>query len=166
MGRASSTVIRSRQKKPTDDPKTDLVSVRLDGTDKKRHLRLPAIGELVPSPDNRWVAFTSRDNVYVTPLPDVMTAEPPEVSLKDGAVPVWRLSSDAGNYVGWADGGKTITWGLARTFYRLPLDSAVAFAREQKRKAAEKAGRRARQARRRREAPRPRARRRTRTATS
>jgi imidazolonepropionase-like amidohydrolase len=127
------------QKKPTDDPKTDLVSVRLDGTDKKRHLRLPAIGELVPSPDGRWVAFTSRDNVYVTPFPGAMTAEPPEVSIKDGAVPVWRLSSDAGNYVGWADGGKTITWGLARTFYRLPLESAVAFAREEKKKAAEKA---------------------------
>ena len=127
------------QKKPTDDPKTDLASIRLDGTDKKRHLRLPAIGELVPSPDNRWVAFTSRDNVYVTPFPDVVTAEPPEVSIKDGAVAVWRLSSDAGNYVSWADGGRTITWGLARTFYRLPLDSAVSFAREQKRKAAEKA---------------------------
>ncbi|MFI5183337.1 MAG: hypothetical protein ACHQNV_02980 [Vicinamibacteria bacterium] len=127
------------QKKPTDDPKHDLLSVRLDGTDKKRHLRLPAIGELVPSPDGQWVAFTSRDNVYVTPLPAVVTAEAPEVSIKDGAVPVWRLSSEAGNYVGWADGGRTITWGLARTFFRLPLDSAVAFAREQKKKAADKA---------------------------
>ena len=126
-------------KKPTDDPKTDLVSLRLDGTDKKRHLRLPAVGELVPSPDGRWVAFTSRDNVYVTPFPAITTSEPPEVSIKDGAVPVWRLSSDAGNYVGWADSGKAITWSLARTFYRLPLESAVAFARDQKKKAAEKA---------------------------
>ena len=31
-------------KKPTDDPKNDLVSVRLDGTDKRRYLRVPAGG--------------------------------------------------------------------------------------------------------------------------
>ena len=57
-------------KKPTDDPKNDLVSVRLDGTDKKRaSSACRCVAELVPSPDERWVAFTSRDNVYVAALP-------------------------------------------------------------------------------------------------
>jgi Tol biopolymer transport system component/imidazolonepropionase-like amidohydrolase len=126
-------------KKPTDDPKHDLVSVRLDGTDKKHHLRLPAVGELVPSPDGTWLAFTSRDNVYATPIPGVVTAEPPEVSIKDGAVPVFRLSADAGTYAAWADGGKTLTWALGPTFHRLRLAQALSFARDEKRKAAEKA---------------------------
>ncbi len=126
-------------KKPTDDPKNDLVSVRLDGTDKKRHIRFPAVDDVVPSPDGRWIVFTSRDNVYVTAMPPVFTKEPPEVSLKEGAVPVYRLSDDAGGYVSWADGGKTITWALANTFYRLPLSAALDFAREQRRKAEEKA---------------------------
>src|SRR5262249_3786885 len=126
-------------KKPTDDPKNDLVSVRLDGTDKKHHLRLPAVGDLVPSPDLQWVAFTSRDNVYVTAFPSVLTKEPPEGSVKDGRVPVWRLSDEAGGYVGWADGGQTVTWSLARTFHRLPIAAAVQFAQEQRRKEAEKA---------------------------
>jgi Tol biopolymer transport system component/imidazolonepropionase-like amidohydrolase len=124
-------------KKPTDDPKNDLVSVRLDGTDKKRHLRLPPVAELVPSPDSRWVAFTSRDNVYVAAVPTTQTKEPPEVSIKEGAVPVWRLSNEAGMYVGWTDGGKTLTWVLGPTFYRLPLASAIQFAEEQRRKAEE-----------------------------
>ncbi len=122
-------------KKPTDDPKNDLVSVRLDGTDLRRYLRFPAADDLVPSPDGQWIAFISRDNVYVTAFPGVMTKEPPEVSLKEGVVPVYRLSDDAGSYVRWADAGKTITWGLADTFYRLPLSSALEFARAQKRKA-------------------------------
>jgi Tol biopolymer transport system component/imidazolonepropionase-like amidohydrolase len=122
-------------KKPTDDPKNDLVSVRLDGTDKKRHLRVPAVSELAPSPDGRWAIFVSRDNVYVTPIPAVATKEPAEVSIKDGAVPVYRLSDEAGSYVGWADGGQTVTWGLARAFHRLPLASAIDFARQQKKKA-------------------------------
>ena len=125
-------------KKPTDDPKNDLVSVRLDGTDRRHLMRFPAVDDIVPSPDGQWVVFTSRDNVYVTALPGILTKEPPEVSLKDGAVPVYRLSDDAGGYVRWADGGKTITWALANTFYRLPLQGAIDFAREQKREAEEK----------------------------
>jgi Tol biopolymer transport system component/imidazolonepropionase-like amidohydrolase len=122
-------------KKPTDDPKTELVSVRLDGTDKKRLLRLPVVSELVPSPDARWVVFTSRDNVYVAAVPPVQTKEPAEVSLKEGSVPVWRLSREAGTYVAWTDGGKTVTWALGPTFHRLPLEEAVKFADEQRRKA-------------------------------
>ncbi|HEY2946574.1 MAG TPA: hypothetical protein VGN09_29340, partial [Vicinamibacteria bacterium] len=125
-------------KKPTDDPKNDLVSVRLDGTDKRRHLRLPPVDDLVPSPDARWIVFTSRDNVYVAALPDIATREPAEVSLKEGAVPVWRVSDAAGGYAGWADGGRTITWSLGPTFYRLGLDAAVRFAQEERRKAEEK----------------------------
>jgi Tol biopolymer transport system component/imidazolonepropionase-like amidohydrolase len=125
-------------KKPTDDPKNDLVSVRLDGSDRRHLMRFPAVDDIVPSPDGQWVVFTSRDNVYVTALPGILTKEPPEVSLKEGAVPVYRLSDDAGGYVRWADGGKTITWALANTFYRLSLAGAIEFAHEQKRKAEEK----------------------------
>jgi Tol biopolymer transport system component/imidazolonepropionase-like amidohydrolase len=124
-----------KPEKPTDPPKNLLVSVRLDGTDKKKHLQFPAVGDVVPSPDEQWVAFTSRDNVYVTALPPVQTAKPPEVGLKEGAVPVWRLSDEAGGYVGWAEGGKTITWGLANVFHRLPVSTAIAFVEEEKRKA-------------------------------
>ncbi len=126
------------QKKPTDDPKNDLVAIRLDGTDARHLLRFPPVDDIVPSPDGAWVVFTSRDNVYVTALPGILTKEPPEVSLKEGAVPVYRLSDDAGGYVRWADGGKTMTWALGNTFYRLTLSSALEFARAERRKAEEK----------------------------
>ena len=59
----------SSSTKPDDPLLNDLVSIRLDGTDRKAHLRLPAVDNLVPSPDGQWVAFTSRDNVYVAALP-------------------------------------------------------------------------------------------------
>ena len=120
------------QTKPSDPIHTDLVSVRLDGTDRKTHLRLPAVDDISPSPDGQWVAFTSRDTVYVTALPTIQTKEPPEVSAKEGSVPVWRLSDAAGAFVAWAEGGKTITWSLGNTFHRLPLAAAIAFVEEQK----------------------------------
>jgi imidazolonepropionase-like amidohydrolase len=126
-------------KKPTDDPKNDLVAVRLDGTDPLHLLRFPAVDDIAPSPDGAWVAFTSRDNVYVTALPGIRLKEPPEVGLKDSAVPVYRLSDDAGGSVRWTDGGKTMTWALGNTFHRLPLQGALDFARAERRKAEEKA---------------------------
>ncbi len=126
------------QKKPDDAPKNDLVAIRLDGTDARHLLRFPPVDDIVPSPDGAWVVFTSRDNVYVTALPGILTKEPPEVSMKEGAVPVHRLSDDAGGYVRWADGGKTMTWALGNTFYRLTLSSALEFARAERRKAEEK----------------------------
>jgi Tol biopolymer transport system component/imidazolonepropionase-like amidohydrolase len=123
--------------KPTDDPKTDLVSIRLDGTDRKHHLRFPAVDELISSPNEQWVAFILQDNVFVTPLPSMLAKEPAEVSLKDSAVPVYRLSSDAGGYVGWADHGATLTWGLASSFSKLPLQAAIEFARAHQQKVGE-----------------------------
>jgi Tol biopolymer transport system component/imidazolonepropionase-like amidohydrolase len=116
------------QQKPTDPPKNDLVSIRLDGTDRRTHLRFPTLSDIVPSPDEKWVAFTSHDNVYIAAIPNITMKEPPEVGLKEGSVPVWRLSEHAGGYVSWADQGKTITWGLGNRFHQLPLQSALQFA--------------------------------------
>ncbi len=125
-------------KKPGDIPKTDLVSVRLDGSDKRQHLRLPTVGELVPSPDAAWVAFTSRDNVYVTAFPEVATKEPAEVSIKDGAVPVFRLSQSAGAYVGWNGDSKSLTWIFGNEFHRAAVADILKWSADEKKKAAEK----------------------------
>ena len=126
--------------RPTDEPKNDLVSIRLDATDRKVLLRVPTLSDIVPSPDEKWVAFTSHDNVYVASIPDIKMKEPPEVGLKEGSVPIWRLSESAGGYVSWADKGKTITWGLGNSFHRLPLNTALQFAEALKQPAEENAG--------------------------
>lgn len=126
-------------KKPQDEVKTDLVSIRLDGSDKKTHLRLPVSTEVSPSPDGRWVAFTSRDEVYLGAWPPAKTAETVELALESSPLPVVRLTDIAGAFLGWADGGRTLTWGLGNTFHRLPIDRALAFIADEKKKAALKA---------------------------
>jgi Tol biopolymer transport system component/imidazolonepropionase-like amidohydrolase len=127
------------RKAPTDDPKTDLVSIRLDGTDRKTLLRLPPVDDLVPSADGQWLLFSTRDEVYVTPLPPAEFEDTPEVSTTEGSVPVWRLTDAAGGYANWADGDRAITWTLGADFHRLTLASAMAFADAQRAKAAEDA---------------------------
>jgi Tol biopolymer transport system component/imidazolonepropionase-like amidohydrolase len=106
--------------KPYVDGKTDLVSVRLDGTDKRRHLRFKQGEAPVPSPDGAWVAFVRADDVYVTPLPRAGT-DPVEIGFSGDPVPVYRMSTEGGGYVGWADHGRMVVWGMADTFYRQPI---------------------------------------------
>src|SRR2546426_11957588 len=50
--------------------------------------------------------------------------DPVEVSGDKGAVPVYRLSTEGGGYVGWSDGGRTIVWGMGNTIYRQDLGRA------------------------------------------
>jgi len=118
--------------KPYADGKTDLVSVRLDGTDKKRPLRFKQAENPVPSPDGRWVAFVRADDVYVTALP-AAGSDPVEIGFEKDPVPVYRLSTEGGGYVDWADGGNTVVWGMADTFYR----QSIATVREAIQKQAE-----------------------------
>ncbi len=125
-------------KTPDDDPKVDLVSTRLDGTDKKTLLRLPPVDDLAPSPDGRWLAFTVRDQTYVTAVPPTQLEPAPEVGTKEAGVPVWLLSDTAGNYAAWADAGRTLTWTLGPVFHRVSLATAITFAEERARKAREK----------------------------
>ncbi|MBK5298708.1 MAG: PD40 domain-containing protein [Vicinamibacteria bacterium] len=125
-------------KSPDDDPKVDLVSTRLDGTDKKTLLRLPPLDDLVPSPDGRWLAFTVRDQTYVTAVPPTQLEPAPEVGTKEPSVPVWLLSDAAGNYAAWADAGRSVTWTLGPVLHRVSLATAIAFAQERARKAREK----------------------------
>ncbi|MBK6456236.1 MAG: hypothetical protein IPF87_09170 [Gemmatimonadetes bacterium] len=47
---------------------TALVSITLDGKDRREHLTFPAADEMVPSPDGEWIAFQEGDNVYVAPM--------------------------------------------------------------------------------------------------
>ncbi|MGH9749127.1 MAG: amidohydrolase family protein, partial [Candidatus Polarisedimenticolia bacterium] len=113
---------------PNDTGKVDVVSVRLDGTDKRKHLRFPQAEDAVPSPDGAWIAYASRDDVYVTALPQA-GADPVEMGDGEGALPVYRLSREGGGYVGWADEGRSIVWGAGSTIHRQSLEKVRQHAR-------------------------------------
>jgi Tol biopolymer transport system component/imidazolonepropionase-like amidohydrolase len=120
-----------------DEETEDVVSVRLDGTDRRTELRLPVLGDISLSPDGSWLAFTSRDNAYITAMPAVHLEEPPAVTLDDSALPLFRLSAEAGSFLSWTDGGAGLAWIQARTLHRLKLADVFAFEAQQ-RKASKK----------------------------
>jgi len=109
--------------KPTDPPKAVLYSIKLDGTDKRAHLRIGQAEEIAVSPDGRHAAFSERHNAWVTALPIAKDAI--EVALENGALPLGQLTDEGGEWVAWADAGRTVTWIFGPTYHRLALDKAL-----------------------------------------
>jgi Tol biopolymer transport system component/imidazolonepropionase-like amidohydrolase len=130
-----------KAKKPTLLPKSLLVSVQLDGRDRQVHLRFGNAEEAAISPDARWVVFNELHNAYVTALPDLGNRTV-DLSLKKPALPLGQLTDEGGEWVAWADGGRTVTWIFGSTYHRLPLARAlppVALAEEVPKKDGKKA---------------------------
>jgi hypothetical protein len=109
--------------KPASPPKTVLVSVKLDGTDRRAHLRFTRAEEAAVSPDGRWVVFNEQHNAWVTALPEV-GSQTVEVGLEKSALPLAQLTDEGGEWVGWADGGKALTWIFGSAYHRLALEKA------------------------------------------
>lgn len=109
--------------KPQTVPAALLVSVQLDGTDKRKHLKFAAAEEAMVSPDGRWVIFREAHNVFVTPMP-LVGQGPLEVATGGGAFPVTKLSDEGGEWVGWAEGGMTMSWSYGPLYRRLTLAKA------------------------------------------
>ncbi len=112
-----------------------LISMRFDGTDRRTHLSVTGKNGYSPNmpdsadaiivrPDGRWALAMLTDQLYLIALPR-FGGEPPKVSVHEASVPLKKLTDVGADYAGWADGGKTITWAVGSSFFRLPFDSIV-----------------------------------------
>ena len=110
-----------------------LVSMRYDGTDRRTHVAVTGKTAYSPSdpepadeillrPDGRWVLANVTNQLYVLALPQ-FGGETPKVSVHEPTVPLKKLTDIGADYAAWADGGKTITWAVGSSFFRLPFDS-------------------------------------------
>jgi Tol biopolymer transport system component/imidazolonepropionase-like amidohydrolase len=102
---------------------THLTSVKLDGTDKKRHMKNEYAEEVILSPDGRWVAFKELHNVYVAPFPKT-GSEPLEINRTDSGVPVRQLTRYGGDWVSWTPDSRNVTFNLGNVFYRQNVERA------------------------------------------
>jgi imidazolonepropionase-like amidohydrolase/Tol biopolymer transport system component len=112
-------------------PKTVLVSVKPDGTDKRTHLRFTRAEEATVSPDGRWVAFNEQYNAWVTALP-ALGAQTIDIDLGGAALPLAQFTDEGGEWVNWADSGRTITWIWGPTYRRIALDKVWPPAKDEK----------------------------------
>ena len=103
--------------------RNDLVSVSIDGTDRRAHARFRYVEEAAVSPDGRQLAFVSMDDVYVTELAAV-GAEPLEVDLDRPLLPLRTITRDGGGFLQWSADGRHLSWCYANVAYRLDVNAA------------------------------------------
>jgi imidazolonepropionase-like amidohydrolase/Tol biopolymer transport system component len=79
----------------------------------------------VPSPDNKWIAFTELFNVYIAALSE--SGKSVELGHETTAVPVARLSRDAGINLNWSADSKKLHWTLGDEYFTNELKNRFTF---------------------------------------
>ncbi|MBK6844898.1 MAG: PD40 domain-containing protein [Gemmatimonadetes bacterium] len=80
----------------------EVLSLRLDGTDKKVHANVKDSDDAAVSPDGRWVAFTQGSNTYLSPLPPGGAGDQaPLLAKAGGAFSATPLTTEGGLYPRW-----------------------------------------------------------------
>ncbi|CAN5123588.1 amidohydrolase family protein [soil metagenome] len=110
-----------------------LVSFRLDGSDRREHLRVTGPGfyfqdERVPvddlriSPDGQWALaqIVSQLHLIAVPPPD---GDMFAVDLGSPTLAHRTLTGVGADFIGWTDDGRSITWSTGSTFYRRALET-------------------------------------------
>ena len=105
--------------------KRSLRSIELDGSDERTHYITEEATQFRVSPDSRWLAFTERFNAWITPL--VQTGRPIDIGPEAKALPLTRVSRDAGEYLHWSGDSRTLHWALGPELYSRALTEAFTF---------------------------------------
>jgi imidazolonepropionase-like amidohydrolase/Tol biopolymer transport system component len=79
-----------------------------------------------PSPDGKWMAFTELFNCYITPMVSTGTAQ--DLSAANKAIPLDKLTRDAGTYLHWSKDSKKLMWTLGPKYFMRDIRNAFPFA--------------------------------------
>jgi imidazolonepropionase-like amidohydrolase/Tol biopolymer transport system component len=79
-----------------------------------------------PSPDGKWMAFTELFNCYLTPM--VSTGSAQDLSAANKAIPLNKLTRDAGTYLHWSKDSQKLMWTLGPKYFVRDIRNAFPFA--------------------------------------
>jgi hypothetical protein len=82
-------------------------------------------GNVVPSPDGKWVAFTDLHNAYIAPFP--RTGDTVELSKDTRAFPVRQVTKDAGFDLHWSADSERLHWVYGPEYFTRELRHTFAF---------------------------------------
>jgi len=105
-----------------------LLSVRVDGVDKKTHVRFSDASTAVPSPDQQWMLVLNRSNAYLAPLPrgsGVGSNDGLALNLDTPQLPVKQVTTTGALYPRWSADGSAFTWTFTNRLYRLKREDAM-----------------------------------------
>lgn len=102
-----------------------IVSVNLDGKDKKEHFEGKLAQRYCISPDNKWVAWIELYKVYIAPYP--MTGQKIGLTSKTKIVPVANVAKDAGINLHWSSESDKLFWTLGEKYFSVNLEDRFKF---------------------------------------
>lgn len=78
-----------------------------------------------PSPDGKWMAFTELYNCYITPM--IYTGSAVDLSATNKAIPLNKLTHDAGTYLHWSKDSQKLMWTLGPKYFVRDIKAATPF---------------------------------------
>jgi imidazolonepropionase-like amidohydrolase len=118
-------LFRTEEAKPSEQPKRILVSIELDGSDERIHVRSESALEFRLSPDEKWLAFLEYFHAYITPF--TRTGNTIELGPNSKSIPIAKVTRDAGEYLHFSGDSKKLHWALGPELYTRELKDAFSF---------------------------------------
>lgn len=100
-------------------------SVRLDGGEERTHFNLKYANQIALSPDEEWVAFAELYHAYIAPFPKTGAAL--DLNNATKAIPVKRVTRDAGDYLHWSADSKKLHWLIGPEYFTRELRTSFKF---------------------------------------
>ncbi|MDO1450036.1 amidohydrolase family protein [Rhodocytophaga aerolata] len=100
-------------------------SADLNGKDEIVHFTSKYANQFVPSPDDKWIAFTELFKAYIAPMPQ--SGQIIDLTNTTKAVPVAQVSRDAGINLHWSADSKKLHWTLGEEYFTNDLKNRFTF---------------------------------------
>ncbi|HEY0625797.1 MAG TPA: amidohydrolase family protein [Allosphingosinicella sp.] len=107
----------------TEDQKLKLVSVDMNGKDRRVHAQGDLVSEYQVSPTGDHIAFRENYDVFVAPF--LASAKTVEVGSKATQLPIVKVSESGAEYLHWGGNGRTIGWSRGPTLFSADSASVI-----------------------------------------
>jgi imidazolonepropionase-like amidohydrolase/Tol biopolymer transport system component len=109
----------------TDGDKKTFRVMDTTGANQRTLYTSKYITQFNPSPDGKWMAFTELYNCYITPM--VYTGDPQDLSAANKAIPLSKLTRDAGTCLHWSKDSQKLMWILGPKYFVRDVKNAAPF---------------------------------------
>lgn len=127
FGATSDRVFLVTSEPDKENENARLISISLEGTEERVHAGSANATEVLVSPDGRWLAWAERFHVYMTPF--LATGRMLDVGPKSGAIPVHKVTAEAGANLSWSGDARALHWSLGPGLFTQEVEPVLAASR-------------------------------------
>ena len=108
-----------------EEGKTALISIGLNGEQRRVHFISDNADIILPSHDEQWVALIERFNIHIATFPK--TGKAIDISPGTSDFPMKKVTRDAGTYVQWNSNDTKLFWSLGPELFSRELTNTFTF---------------------------------------